>query len=186
MTTYRWRGLGTGSVEHLDVVLRDGLVRARSVVDLGPERLEYAMELGPDWVFRALRLRSSTGREVDVGRDADGLWHVDGAARPDLADAVDVDLSFSPFTNTLPVRRLGLEVEAAADLVTAYVDGSTSAPPSASWYPVTPDPQRYTRLSRDRYVYESRGSEFHREITVDQDGFVVDYPGLFARLPAIA
>lgn len=176
MTTYRWRALGTGSVEHLDVLLRDGLVRARSVVDLGPERVEYAMELGPDWVFRALRLRSSTGREVDVSRDDDGRWHVDGVPRADLADAVDVDLSFSPFTNTLPVRRLGLEVEAAADIVTAYVDGST--------YAVTPDPQRYTRLASDRYVYESRDGDFHREITVDDDGFVVDYPGLFARLPA--
>jgi hypothetical protein len=175
MTTYRWRGLGTGSVEHLDLHLRDERLRARSVVDLGPVRLEYAVELDTAWVFRALRLRSSGGRELDVSRD-DGVWRVDGADRPDLADAVDVDLSFSPFTNTLPIRRLDLAVETAADIVTAYVDGAT--------FEVSPDPQRYTRLAADRYVYESRDGDFHREISVDADGFVVDYPGLFARLPS--
>ncbi|MEU2199694.1 putative glycolipid-binding domain-containing protein [Isoptericola sp. NPDC019482] len=178
MTTYRWRGLGTGSIEHLDLLPRDELLRARSVVDLGPVRLEYAMELdtgpGDEWAFRVLRLRSSDGRQLDVSREADGVWHVDGAARPDLADAVDVDLSFSPFTNTLPIRRLDLTVGAAADIVTAYVDGET--------FEVSPDPQRYTRVDTERYVYESRDGDFHREISVDEDGVVVDYPGLFSRL----
>ncbi|MCA5893402.1 putative glycolipid-binding domain-containing protein [Isoptericola sp. NEAU-Y5] len=175
MTTYRWRGVGSGSVEHLDVDLRDGGWRARSLVDLGPERLEYAMELSEAWVFRALRLHSSAGRELDLARDDDGVWRVDGVARPDLGAAVDVDLSFSPFTNTLPVRRLDLAVGAAADIVTAYVDGETLT--------VSPDPQRYTRLDAGRYLYESRDSDFRREVTVDGDGFVVDYPELFSRLP---
>jgi len=175
MATYRWRGLESGSVEHLDLLPHDDRLRARSVVDLGPVRLEYAMDLDTAWVFRALRLRSSQGRQLDLSHE-DDVWRVDGGARPDLDDAVDVDLAFSPFTNTLPVRRLGLAVEEAADIVTAYVDAET--------FEVTPDPQRYTRLAEDRYVYESRDSDFHREISVDADGFVVDYPGLFSRLPA--
>ncbi|MFI2104117.1 putative glycolipid-binding domain-containing protein [Isoptericola sp. NPDC019693] len=178
MTTYRWRGTGSGGTEHLDLLPRDDRLRARSVVDLGPVRLEYAMELGTGpgtaWTFRALRLRSSDGRQLDLSRDDDAGWRVDGSARPDLADAVDVDLSFSPFTNTLPIRRLDLAVGAAADIVTAYVDGET--------FEVSADPQRYTRVDADRYVYESRDGDFHREITVDADGVVVDYPGLFSRV----
>ena len=31
------------------------------------------------------------------------------------------------------------------------------------------------------YLFESLDSDFSREITVDQSGFVVDYPGLFTR-----
>ncbi|MFF2452146.1 putative glycolipid-binding domain-containing protein [Isoptericola sp. NPDC058082] len=174
MATYRWRRLGSGGVEHLDLLPRDDRLRARSVVDLGPVRLEYAMELDAAWTFRGLRLRSSDRRQLDLSRDDDGSWWVDGAARTDLADAVDVDLSFSPFTNTLPIRRLDLAVGTAADIVTAYVDGDT--------FEVSPDPQRYTRLDTDRYVYESRDGDFHREISVDADGLVVDYPGLFTRL----
>ena len=178
MTTYRWRGLGTGSVEHLDLLPRDDRLRARSVVDLGPVRLEYAMELGTEpgeaWTFRVLRLRSSDGRQLDVSREDDDDWRVDGAARPDLAEAVDVDLSFSPFTNRGPTRRLHRGGGGAADIVTAYVDGET--------FEVSPDPQRYTRVDTDRYVYESRDGGFHREISVDADGLVVDYPGLFSRV----
>ena len=174
MTTYRWRGLGSGGLEHLDLLPRHDRLRARSVVDLGPVRLEYAMELDASWTFLVLRLRASDGRQLDVSRDDDGGWWVDGAARPDLADAVDVDLSFSPFTNALPIRRLDLAVGAAADIVTAYVDGDT--------FRVSPDPQRYTRVDADRYVYESRDGDFHREISVDADGLVVDYPGLFSRV----
>ncbi|GAA1711865.1 putative glycolipid-binding domain-containing protein [Isoptericola hypogeus] len=174
MTTYVWRGLEADSVEHLDLGIRDDRLRARSVVDLGPERVEYAMDLGADWTFRALRVWSSAGNEVDVSRDADGAWRVDGEALPALAGAVDVDLAFSPFTNTLPIRRLDLAVGASAEIVAAYV-----AAPSLD---VGPDPQRYTRLAADRYLYESLDGDFRREITVDDDGFVVDYPGLFARV----
>jgi hypothetical protein len=41
--------------------------------------------------------------------------------RPDLAGAVDIDISVSPFTNTLPIRRLRLARGLAADLTMAYV-----------------------------------------------------------------
>lgn len=76
-------------------------------------------------------------------------------------------------TNTLPIRRLGLAVGESADIVTVYVDHES--------FTVTTDPQRYTRLDTDRYLYESRDGDFRREITVDDDGLVVDYPGLFER-----
>ncbi|PRZ07677.1 hypothetical protein BCE75_104145 [Isoptericola sp. CG 20/1183] len=169
-----WHGVASDSVEHLDLTVRDGRLRARSIVDLGPERLEYAVELDPDWTFVALSLRSSDGRTLELAHD-DGEWHADGSPRPDLVEAVDLDLAFSPFTNTLPIRRLGLAVGDAADIVTAYVDHES--------FTVTADPQRYTRLGSEQYLYESRDSDFRREITVDEDGLVVDYPGLFARTP---
>jgi hypothetical protein len=85
--------------------------------------------------------------------------------------AVDIDLAFSPFTNTLPIRRLNLPVGSSAEIVTAYVEALSLR--------VTPDPQRYTRLATDEYLYESLDTDFSRRITVDADGFVLDYPGLF-------
>ena len=45
------------------------------------------------------------------------------------------------------------------------------------------DPQRYTCLEEGkRYLFESRDSDFRRELEVDQDGLVVTYPGLFRML----
>lgn len=45
--------------------------------------------------------------------------------------------------------------------------------------------QRYTCLQRTnkgaRYHFESLRSGFEAEISVDKDGFVTEYPGLFTR-----
>lgn len=170
--TYTWRGIESPSIERLGLSTDDG-VTARSTVEDGDQRYEYEVVLTPSWVFQTLQLRSHEGRRLDLRRGDDGVWHADGEQRPDLTDAVDIDLAFSPFTNTLPIRRLGLMVGTAAEIVTAYVDA-----PSLR---VLPDPQRYTRVSADQYLYESLDSDFARQITVDPDGFVVAYPGLFSR-----
>ena len=42
--------------------------------------------------------------------------------------------------------------------------------------------QRYTRLDDRRYRFELTHGSFTRDITVDADGFVLDYPGLFSRV----
>jgi uncharacterized protein len=107
--------------------------------------------------------------------DGEGNWF-DAAATPlaGLRDAIDIDLSASPFTNTLPIRRCNLGVGESVDITTAYV-----AFPDLT---VNADPQRYTRLGQHRYRYASRDSDFTRDIEVDEDGLVVNYPGLFRRL----
>src|SRR5690606_26932777 len=134
--------------------------------------VDRALTLRPGGVARALAVRTMR-RAPALRRGPAGSWSLAGEPHPDLADAVDVDLSFSPFTNTLPIRRLALDVGDSAEIVTAYVEAETLA--------VTPDPQRYTRLTEDRYVYESLDSDFRRTITVDTHGLVVDYPGLYRR-----
>ena len=39
--------------------------------------------------------------------------------------------------------------------------------------------QTYTHVSADRYVYESAGGTFRRELQVDAFGCVIDYPGIW-------
>jgi len=94
---------------------------------------------------------------------------------PQLDGAIDVDLSITPFTNTLPIWRLDLAEGQAADIRAVYV-----RLPDLT---VTIDPQRYTCLQRGRrYRYESLDSDFVREIDIDVHGLVVTYPGLFRRI----
>ena len=106
-------------------------------------------------------------------RRTDRGWEIAGETRSDLRDAREVDISASPLSNTLPIRRLRLDVGESADIVTAYI--------RIPELEVTPDPQRYTRISENEYLYESRDSDFRRSLTVDGDGLVVEYPGLFTR-----
>ena len=162
-TEYRWQGHERDSLEVLQ--LDDGL--ARSEVSFGSMVWRYEIRLD-GWVTT----RATIGTLV-IEQQGDG-WTVDGAPRPDLAEAVDIDIVLTPFTNTLPIRRHPLEIGEHADFVMAWVDV-----PSLE---VTPDPQRYTRLDESHYRFDSLDSDFTRTLEVDADGIVVSYPGLFDRL----
>lgn len=165
-----WTALSAERREWCTILERpDGVVvTSRFSGDVGGS---YSLNCDAAWNFRSLDLAVAEG--TVSARYSDGQWVVDGVARPDLADAREVDISISPLTNTLPIRRLGLDVGEGADIVTAYVDVPALT--------VTADPQRYTRLSAREYLYESRDSDFRSTLTVDERGVVEEYPGLFTR-----
>jgi hypothetical protein len=96
---------------------------------------------------------------------------------PHLDGCVDVDLVGSPFTNTLPIRRAALPAGGeAAEYLMAFVPFDTLDP--------FVDSQRYRCLDADRrFRFEAVDASFTADITVDDDGLVTDYPGLFKRLP---
>ena len=162
-TEYRWQGHERDSLE----VLQLDHGQARSEVSFGSMVWRYEIRLD-GWVTTA-----ATVGTLSLEHRADG-WIVDGAARPDLDAAIDVDIVLTPFTNTLPIRRRPLEIGEHADFVMAWVDV-----PSLE---VSADPQRYTRLDATHYRFESLDSDFTRDLEVDADGIVVSYPGLFDRL----
>ena len=65
-----------------------------------------------------------TGRDrVCLRADGAGNWtDADGTPLPALQGCVDVDLSGSPFTNTLPIRRLGDNLRARQEIRVTYID----------------------------------------------------------------
>lgn len=134
-------------------------------------RCEYSLIADAGWLFRSLTV-TVQDRSLRVHYDGTA-WVVDGRARPDLETAREVDIAVTPLSNTLPIRRLELEVGQGVDITTAYV--------SVPELTVVSDPQRYTRLSSNEYRYESLDSDFTRIISVDQHGLVLRYPGLFVR-----
>ncbi|MBC7806676.1 MAG: putative glycolipid-binding domain-containing protein [Akkermansiaceae bacterium] len=175
MKQFRWRGASGGGLEHLVFARNETMMTARSVV-ISDEGFacQYALDLDNDWrVCRVCVALIGSERPCELSRDGAGTWIVNGRTRPDLAEAIDADITVTPFTNTLPIRRLAMEVGHSHDIVTAYI-----ALPS---FDVFPDPQRYTRLSESTYLFESRDTDFRRELTVDADGFVTEYAGLFTR-----
>lgn len=130
-------------------------------------------------------------REVDVavvlpsGRlqllfeaDGGGGWHVEGADAPELDGCLDVDIAATPFTNTLPIRRLNLDVGEARDIRATWIDV-----PSLHYRVAE---QRYTRLDPlngvTRYEYRALESGNSYRLTVDDEGIVVDYERFASRL----
>jgi hypothetical protein len=111
--------------------------------------------------------------------DGAGHWTTsDGAPLSLLDGCMDVDLSATPFSNTLPIRRISWQRGQSALLMMAYIEL-----PSLR---LSVDQQRYTCLeplgAEGRFRFESLPSGFTADLSVDPDGLVVDYPSLFQRV----
>ena len=122
---------------------------------------------------------SSKGKSVKIRADGEGRWSTStGEPLSSLEGCIDVDISATPFTNTLPIRRLGLSAGQSAELQVAYV-----AVPELELKPVR---QRYTCLELNEqgglYRYEGLASGFSTELQVDAVGLVLDYPGIWRRV----
>ena len=150
---------------------------ARGSITAPDGRIVWRFEIECDaaWRVRRAEVVPAEGQPLRLVADGGGNWF-DGAGRamPELAGALDLDLSATAFTNTLPIRRCNLALNESVDIVTAYV-----AFPDLT---IIADPQRYTRIGARSYRYDSRDSDFSREIDVDENGLVINYPGLFRRL----
>jgi uncharacterized protein len=181
MIQAQWRNWANKGLEGVVLVEQDDGVRADSVVvgyaDGKQFKARYSIVCDPQWRTRSVSV-SVNDDESHLVITSDGASHwsdSNGEQLPALDGAIDVDITATPFTNTLPIRRLGLEAGQSADILTAYIDV-----PSLT---ITADPQRYTCLEpMRRYRFESQGGDFVREIEVDEHGMVVLYPGLFRRV----
>jgi uncharacterized protein len=179
-----WDGRG---FEHLRLemdaagVLADSLIIA--VDDDGrPYRGRYRLECDGNWTTRRVlieRLGEAPG-VLDLRVDAHGRWSdaASGTGLP-LDGCVDVDIFPSPFTNSLPVRRLP---ELPAGRPTAF---------RMAWVllgelTVRVAPQEYTLLERrddgSRWRFRSLDSDFTVELEMDADGVVRDYPEIARRV----
>ena len=175
----RWEDWSGRGLQHLVLTERpDGVVADAVcvVVEEGTFAARYRIRCDAGWRCREIDVELvGEDRALRLRGDGHGHW-TDGAGVPllALAGALDVDLPITPFTNTLPIRRLGLAAGAAAEIAVVYVRA-----PELS---VEIDHQRYTCLTPlRRYRYEAVDGTFTRELEVDARGLVLDYPGLFRR-----
>jgi hypothetical protein len=163
----------------------------------------WTLETGPDWVTSRLSL-SVAGRAFTrwlvLTRDSHGSWSTEtyahgdvqyhgermadpGAAHPGALDgALDCDLALCPVTNTMPILRLGAhEGLAETELTMAWVDlPSLAVIPSRQVYSTAApfDPASGHSVVR----YRSASGSFMADLTVDEDGIVIDYPRLARRI----
>jgi hypothetical protein len=142
-----------------------------------PACLAYEVACDDTWATRRGSIRGRIGQAAvahEIARTADG-WSVDGAPVPGLADLLDLDLGFTPATNLLQLRRVGLAVGEAVDVPVAWFAGELgSADPHLVLLP-----QRYERRGEHAFGYEAPTAGYAGELVVGADGFVTRYPGLW-------
>ena len=139
-----------------------------------PCRLDYQVVCDWDWRTQSAKVDGWLGeREVhiDLAVDGDQLWRINGEAHPEMSGCIDLDLNFSPSTNLLPIRRLGLSIGQTAEIRAAWLRFPT--------FELEPLPQVYRRLDESTYHYESGGGRFAADLQVNATGFVTNYPGIW-------
>ena len=177
----RWRRLDVPGREEATITRMASGWRLAGELDVNEAgvaaMLRYTIECNPAWRTRsaAIEGEANGGSPVRFSLAADGAggWTGDGVALPELTGALDVDLGFTPATNTLPIRRLCLAV-------------GQSAPVRSAWlrFPelrVEPLEQTYTREAERTFRYHAivDAEPFVARLDVDAFGRVMRYEGLW-------
>jgi uncharacterized protein len=169
--------------EFADVEIGRGRLSATGVaIGSDPQgyRIDYRLETAREYVTSGLEITArgpGFERRLDLRRLRSGRWTAHGA-RSDMAllgDAVDCDLALSPLTNSMPVlRHRLLEGGGPIELLMAWV--------SVPDLQVIPSVQRYRFVRREGELsiirYESSSRDFIADLSFDQDGLCLTYPGI--------
>ncbi|HET7738750.1 MAG TPA: putative glycolipid-binding domain-containing protein [Tepidiformaceae bacterium] len=175
----RWIPIDGAGLEHLEIAEQDDAIHIRSALIGDKDEVDYGilyeMMLDPDWTFRSLSLRRMDGKTMMLTSDRQGNWFGDSnLPRRELEGCIDIDISGTPFTNTLPMRRnRDWVIGEPRRFDMAWVPLDTLEP--------FKDGQIYTPLGGEKWRYQAADGSFEAEITVDENGLVLDYPGLFRR-----
>ncbi|MGW6376581.1 putative glycolipid-binding domain-containing protein [Rhodococcus sp. NPDC055112] len=179
-----WRAHAAPRMESVRVQLVGNRIKAAGRI-IGGQCAEhpafsasYDLVTDENGVTRRLSLRTSLAsgeRQVSISRDSEGNWMVENGTNPKrstFGGALDVDVVLSPFFNTLPIRRLGMHTD-SEDIQVPVV------------YVYLPD----LSVQEASLTYSSGSDGIHvlspvssSSVTIDRDGFILDYQGLAERI----
>ncbi|WP_280480468.1 putative glycolipid-binding domain-containing protein [Nocardia cyriacigeorgica] len=179
-----WRAHDATRMESVRVTVNGNRIRAtgRIIGGAGTEHpafsASYDLVTDENGATRRLSLRSTTAageRHASISRDEENYWLIDATGthiRSTFGGALDVDVVLSPFFNTLPIRRFSLQ-HAVEDVQVPVV------------YVRLPD----LTVQEASLIYSSASDGISvlspvssATVTVDPDGFLLDYPGLAERI----
>ncbi len=147
--------------------------------DQRPMLANYEVHCDDNWLTHRVQVKRTVGNDVktlSISVESRGVWRSSGQELPALRGCLDVDLAVTPATNILPIRRLDLGIGNSESIIAAWVRF-----PELEIQPLS---QRYTRLAKNTYRYESN-TAFSAEIMVENLGLVTAYPGGWERIAAL-
>ena len=148
-----------------------------TIEEAEPLRVEYTVQCDREWATRSARIaivHGSVSKKLELMVDDQKRWWSDGKQIAEVDGCIDIDISLSPSTNTLPIRRLSLARGGESDVAAAWIRFPDLA--------IERLPQRYVRSGENLYRYASNGGAFTADIEVDELGLVVRYPPLWERV----
>ncbi len=173
-----WKGLYYDTDEHCAINYHDESIMVHSEIEGWAKGkavyAEYWLKLAKTWEVQEFEINANVADKQfshALALDHNGHWKCKkNLPHFDFEGITFIDISLTPFTNTLPVNGLHLKESGSAEFDLIYIDVLANE--------VKKERQKYTRLSKHRYKFDNLKG-FTTDIDVDENGFVVDYPGLF-------
>jgi uncharacterized protein len=179
-TTILWTGIAYHSLEYCVLTNSDESIDVNSVIvgahDDKIYRVDYSIKINRNWESFFVEVKaqlSDKKEEINYHSDGRGNWTKNGAPANEFNGCIDIDISLTPFTNSLPINRLQWELNKPQQIKVLFFDVLSQE--------IIPVQQRYTKLSNSEYKFENVPNDFEAIITVDESGMVVNYPELFVR-----
>lgn len=175
-----WAGREYYSLENCLVnMTTEGVEITSTIIGLYDKKIykvEYRIRTNSKWETVLLEIQSWNSDKTGFLRlegNGEGNWLSSGEKIKRFDGCIDIDISLTPFTNTLPIKRLHLRQNDSMEIQVIYLDILEEQ--------IRPVRQKYSCLSETEYHYENIPNDFEAIIHVDTAGFVIDYPSLFAR-----
>lgn len=145
----------------------------------GPASVAYAVDVDRGWAATKATVRGFIGDrafEYEILRRPDA-WRVNGVVAPASSELPDLDLSFTPATNALQLRRAAPSIGQTISLPAAWFDLDRAT--------LSELPQTYERLAATIYRYAAPSVPYEGFLEVASDGFITTYPNLWRRETAV-
>jgi hypothetical protein len=175
-----WESTYVNTIEFTAIKFKDNIEVNGQITGQGLGKLlnvNYQLEINNQWEVQKIKinLQSDSSFNITLLKNKNKQWtNEKGEIIPALNNCTDIDITLTPFTNTLPINRLNLGVGESKEIEVIYFDLTT--------HNFNPSKQRYTNLGNGTYKYESLASGFTANLKVDSDGFVLNYPGIWHRV----
>ena len=179
-TNILWTGIAYHSIENCVLTHSDESIEVTSMIvgahDDKIYRVDYAIKTNRNWEcisFEVTTQLSDNKETINYHSDGKGNWTKNGVPLNEFKGCIDIDISLTPFTNSLPINRLQWELNNPQQIKVLFIDILSQKMVAVQ--------QRYTKLSNTEYRFENVPNDFEAIITVDELGMVVNYPELFVR-----
>ncbi|MBM7603057.1 hypothetical protein JOC75_001027 [Metabacillus crassostreae] len=139
--------------------------------------LNYTVELDEHWLTKKFNIIVDNIDSIELHTDGEGNWfNSDGELIDSLEGAIDIDISATPFSNSLPINRINWSINQIEHFQMVYI-----SVPSLETKKV-PQSYHYIRKEGELRYFKYRCYDYETIISVDSNGLVIDYPKTFSRI----
>lgn len=168
-----WKG--NHSLEAFTLEQSDSGFIGGGIVTVEDSTIRYQVVMDTSWHVLELSIKDVDRPRLKLylTRTEDDLWYnAEGVLLPELSGCQEVDISITPFTNTLAIKKLTGHQQKRFKVAYICIPDFTYAAVE----------QVYQALGSGRYRYENLDTRFSAELIADEFGLVSEYPGLFMTL----